>query len=194
MTRTIRQSLGAMFMCVALATLLAAPASAHLQEKSDPDDTSGPLDIRKSSFNHRDGKFILTLTTQRTWTVKTLKATEETSKERFENFFQFQLDSRGTGLYGGYTDYFVVVDNFGGDLKGKLYRWVPPYPTKESEFVSNVDVSKDGKTVKTKFRKGKVNPRDSYVGWNAYSRFSNETNCDPCNDAAPNSNLYNHQL
>ena len=180
-------------LVVSLLVMALTPAQAHFQSKNDPNDVAGPLDIKSASFSHRNGVIRVSQTTRGDWTKQTLAS----GTDKNDTFFEFQFDSKGNPntTSGRYADYFVVIDNVGGDLKGLLFRWVPPFPTSNSEFVGYVNASRDGRTARAKFGKGKLNPRDSYIAWNAESFFTNNTNCSStCQDSAPATGLFIHNL
>ena len=165
---------------LALSVLMLSPAMTHLQVKTDPNDTQGRLDIRKTSFNLVNGKFVLKLETQGSWTVGDLG-----QGEGVDNQFGFGLDSRG----GSNMDFTILIDNFMGELRAGLIN-------SDGDFVSFVPAFKQGKTVGTRFRKGKVDPRGSHVDWVALSRAKgNHVGCSStCNDYAPNQGDYRHEL
>jgi hypothetical protein len=182
MSQRLRGALTAAIACVAILAL-AIPATAHKQTKFDGNDVAGPLDIREASFNHRDGKIIVTQTTRGDWTAAQL----EENKVQTDRSFIFQFDSRGTGT----QDYFVYVDYINGQLRGLLYRITSGSPVQEG----SADVDKNGRTLKAKFRKGRINPRDSHIRWDAESEWTDKATCaSGCRDLAPNVPPYVHNL
>jgi hypothetical protein len=169
-------------VAVALAAFVAAPASAHLQTKTDPDDTEGVLDIREATFKNANGKFRMTMTTQGNWTISDLS---DGSPE--ENRFAFNLDTNGDeGL-----DYVVRIDGAMGEMEAEII-------TGDFKPVATAFVFKDGKTVGVRFRKGKVDPRSSHVRWGAASVSTGKDMGCPsmCGDNAPDKvqGLYRHNL
>ena len=183
-------------MITALMVMSLTPATAHLQSKGDSNDTTGPLDIRSSTFNDIDGEIRVSTKTRGDWSLQTLGA----GTAGDDAFFRWQFDSKGGTSNDGfrYTDYFVVVDNIEGELSGALFRWVPPYPTSEFKFMQEVPASRDGRTVKARFDSKLINPRDTFIDWLAETWL--HPNSGPCSsgcyDANPNQdqNYYRHNL
>lgn len=172
-----------------LVVALIAPASGHLAKQEDANDP-GPLDIRKTSFNHKQGDVKISQTSDESWAPSMLGVDDGGGND---NALLFQFESRGNT----YTDYVVLVDYVQGKLRGQLRRWVPAgEQTEKSEFVSRVRVKKDGRTVRVKFRMNKLNPRESHIGWSAQSIFKDDSTCsDSCSDFAPdNKYVYQHFL
>ena len=161
----------------------ASPAAAHKQTKADPNDTQGDLDIREVSFRHANGKFRLTLTTFGNWTV----ADMESGDSPPDNQFIFALDSKGNSD----NDYSVIVDALGEKMVAAIYSEA------SNEIIAKFPTFKTGKTTGASFRKGRVEPRSSYIRWAAASRASgNRVNCNNvCLDRAPSGNrMYRHGL
>ena len=172
-----------------LLVALMAPATAHLARQEDGNDP-GPLDIRETSFNHRDGIIKISQTSDDSWAPSLLGVDDGGAND---SALLFQFESRGND----YTDYVVLVDFIEGRLRGQLRRWVPAgEQTSESEFVSTVKVRKDGKTVRVRFPMHKIDPRNSHLGWSAQSIFKDDGQCrPPCKDFAPNNRyVYQHFL
>ena len=181
-------------LMAALTMLIAAPAQAHLQTKHDPDDSPGVFDIRTATFRHANGKIYVSMTVADDWSVEDLASGESI----WSSFLRFQFNSKGgNNSNGNWTDYFVSIDESGGQVVGSLYRWVqPPYPAESIEFIQNVPANVTGRTVKTSFRKAKIHPRDTYIDWGADSQFTGEAGgcTSTCKDFAPDSGLFRHNL
>lgn len=168
--------------CIALVALMVSPAAAHRQAKTDPNDTQGDLDIREVSFRDANGRFRLTLTTFGNWTV----ADMESGDSPPDNQFIFALDSKGNSD----NDYSVIVDALGGEMVAAIYSEA------SNEIVAKFPTFKNGKTTGASFRKGRVDPRPSYVKWGAASRATGDrVNCNNvCLDRVPSNGLYRHPL
>ena len=166
---------------VALVAFLIAPASAHRQTKTDPNDTDGALDIRSVSFAHTDGRFKVKVTTFGGWTIGDLQSGDSPP----DNQFLFSLDTRGNSD----TDFDVLIDALDGNMVAVIYR--------DNELVARFPASKNGKTAGASFRKGRVDPRSSYVRWGAASRSAGDRvgcNSGFCLDRVPGSGFYTHDL
>ena len=165
------------------------PAVAHRATKEDPNDP-GPLDIRRTSFNHRNGNVRISQTSQDPWRPSLLGVDDGGTND---SALLFQFESRGND----YTDYVVLVDYVDDSLRAQLRRWVPAgEQTSESVFVSRVKVRKYGKTVTVSFKMRRLNPRKRHIGWSAQSLFKDDGACSPqCKDFAPNNRyVYRHFL
>ena len=177
---------GIVLVATAAIALTYAPVQAHLQTKSDPNDTRGALDIRKASFSHRHGVVHVSLKTSGDWTAADLGEGSKTDK-----WLGFQFDSRGDDC----AEYLVYVDEFGGRLGAKLYKWAQPSCGATSRsFVTNVHASRQDKTLKVKFAMRRLHPRDSYINWEAQSSNDMGTCTLNCEDDAPNHGWYYHRL
>jgi hypothetical protein len=177
---------------VVVAGLLAmyTPAQAHLQTKTDPNDVGGPLDIKSASFSHRNGVIRISQTARSDWTKQTLNS----GQTQDDTFFAFQLDSKGNAQtqQGALSDFLVIIDTVDGELRGLLFKF---NNNGNLNFQERVDAARHGRTAKAKFGKGKVDPRDSFIGWNAESYFTNNGACsNTCADRAPHNNLFVHEL
>ena len=177
---------------LAVASLIVAvtvPASGHLAHQRDGNDP-GPLDIRKASFNHREGVIKISQTSDESWAPPLLGVDDGGDND---SALLFQFESRGND----YTDYVVLVDYIDGRLRAQLRRWVPAgEQTSDSEFVSRVKVKKVGRTVRVRFPMKSLQPRERHIGWSAQSIFKDDGPCRPaCKDFAPNSRyVYRHFL
>ena len=166
-----------------------SPASGHRAVQQDGNDP-GVLDIREATFNHRSGTIKITQTSDESWRPSLLGVDDGGSND---TALLFQFESRGND----YTDYVILVDYIHGELRAQLRKWVPQgEQTSESVFVSRVKVRKIGRTVSVRFKRNKLDPRRSHIGWSAQSQFKDDTSCSStCKDFAPNNRyVYRHFL
>ncbi|MDQ3955394.1 MAG: hypothetical protein M3285_07585 [Actinomycetota bacterium] len=169
---------------LALLTLLLSPisAGAHLEAQTDANDP-GVLDIRKTSLNHKNGKIIHSVTTDGAWTAGTLAAEDGEDNKANDNDIELLYETKGDAAW----DFLVLIDSEEGKLTASLYRWRAA--TTKWVLVEGLGTPiKDGKTVKVKFAKGKIDASGS-VNWHS-STFYTGGNCDLCKDYAPGFNEY----
>jgi hypothetical protein len=86
-SRFIRFLVAVLFAGGLLATYPSTPASAHTAVISDPDDTAGPLDIRRETVTHKDDQVIHRIETYGRWTTHSLG---------HDSYFEVLLDISGT--------------------------------------------------------------------------------------------------
>ncbi len=86
-SRSIRLLVAVLFLSGLLATYPSRPASAHTAVISDPDDTAGPLDIRRETVTHENGEVIHQIETYGRWTTQSLG---------HDSYFEVLLDTSGT--------------------------------------------------------------------------------------------------
>lgn len=168
------KKLGLAFVGLITALVAATPAGAHLQEETDGNDP-GALDIRKTSFNHRDGKIIHSVTTDGAWTAATLSAEDGEDNQANDNDIEFLYDTKGDDR----GDFLVRIDTNNGNLVTDLFR-------KEGDGFVIVErlaaPTKDGKTVKVKFARGKIDAGGTV--WWLSSTYYTAGSCDLCTDHA----------
>ena len=162
----------------------AGPVDAHVQEKNDPNEVVGPLDLRGASFSHPQDRVRSTLTTQGSWSDATL---DDGSR------LIFTYDSRGNG----FGDFYVRVRAAaGGGLKGTLFKGGDPFEG-GGEFVARVRVRRRDKTLVARFPIEKLDPRATYIGWGAASVYKGDPSCTGaygCYDVMPDGTFYEHNL
>jgi hypothetical protein len=171
-------------VAIALLTLLLSPmsAGAHLETHTDANDP-GPLDIHNTSLNHKDGKIIHSVTTDGAWTAGTLAAEDGENNKANDNDIELLYETRGDAFW----DFVIVIDGVEGKLIADLLRWRAS--TEKWVFVERLGTPiKDGKTVKVKFARGKIDASDG-VNWASASYYTAGT-CDLCKDYAPAFNEY----
>lgn len=169
---------------IALLSLLLSPisAGAHLEEQTDPNDP-GALDIRKTSLNHKDGKIIHSVTTDGAWTAGTLASEDGEDNGVNDNDIELLYETKGDSAW----DFLLRIDGEDGKLVADLFRWRAA--TAKWAFVERLGTPmKDGKTVKVKFGKGKIDASGS-VNWHSSTYYTGGT-CNFCKDYAPGLNEY----
>ena len=168
-----------------LLTTMASPSIAHVQEKNDPNDAAGPLDLRRASFSHPRGRIRLSLKTRGRWTARTLDD---------GSALKFAYDSRGNG----FGDFYVEVKaSPAGGLRGRLYEDSDALGG-GGKFVHNVAVSRSSRTLVVKFPKRRLDPRNNFIGWSALTQYRGTEGCDSqkfgCYDVMPDGTFYRHNL
>lgn len=173
------------FLGTCLLMSLVSPSAAHVQEKNDPNDASGPLDLKSASFSHPRRKIRSTLTTRGDWTAGTLDD---------GSALKFAYDSRGNGFGDFYVEVKAAPE---GGLRGSLYRGSDALAG-GGEFVTNVSASRSGHTLVVKFRKRRLDPRNNYIGWSAQSEYRGTMACADrkfgCFDVMPDGTFYRHDI
>lgn len=183
MHRTPRSGIAYFAAAIALTIVAMVPAAAHRQTRSDPNDVSGPLDIKSASFRHRH----VTLTTRGDWTKATLR-----SGKWNDNLFEFDFDSKG----GPAVDGAIVID--AKREAGHVFLAEDFYTYANGEWTLEggcgaICVSRDGRTVKAVT--GYPGPRDSYIRWSANSRYTHAGACSgTCVDSIPDDGWIRHNL
>jgi len=161
------------------------PAAAHFSERTDPNDP-GALDIRKVTLNHKDGMIVHTVTTDGAWTPATLAFDDGENNGANDNDFELQYETKGDTFF----DFLVVIDTEEGELVALLYRWTD----NGAKFVEYLkDPTKDGKTVKVKFARSKIDANGNNMFWSSASYYT-AGSCNLCRDRAPNQGGFEHNL
>ncbi len=192
MTSLARRS-GLIALFVVLLVSATSPAGAHLTQRSDPDDTQGPLDIRQGSFDHRNGRFFSTLKTQGDWEPAMLLVGADDSND---NGLDFWYETKGSREV---ADYVAVVDYDSESLA--LAAWVRKvvslagggyrYP-----LIEKVGAVKEGREVRINVSRSLLTIRDSgKIAWSFDSFYTGKSQCtSTCFDYAPNQYMYEHGL
>lgn len=172
-------------MVVCLVTGLASSSTAHPQEKNDPNDATGPLDLESGTFSHPQANIRSSLKTRGNWSAQTLDD---------GSALKFAYDSRGTG----FGDFYVEVKAApGGGLRGRLFRGSDALGG-GGDFVANVSASRSGHRFVVKFRKNLIDPRNNFIGWSALSEYRGTQGCAGqkfgCYDVMPDGTFYRHNL
>ena len=173
------------FMVICLSVGMISSSRAHIQEKNDPNDANGPLDLKGATLSHPQGNIRSSLTTRGDWTAGTLDD---------GSALKFAYDSRGNG----FGDFYVEVKAApGGGLRGRLYRGSDAL-VGGGEFVTNVSASRNGHTLVVKFAKRRLDPRNNFIGWAAQSEYRGTMACAErkfgCFDVMPDGTFYQHNL
>ena len=157
---------------IALAAVVALAAPSFHSDLADPNDTRGPLDVRRVRLDHKGGTEV-TVITFANWTTSAIWDQA--------NAYVF-LDTKA----GADPNYFVVVRSTGADLQASLWR---DRHNRRDVFVRNVKVrrkSRDGVSVSVPIKSMKFGrARDSYFWWTATS-FTGDKCRRTCIDRAPN--------
>lgn len=179
MTRTL-------FAALAISLLAGAPTAATESRRRDPNDTPGPLDIRRIAHGHAGGGALWhKIVTYGTWGRKALQGPE---------IIRFQFSTDG-------EDRFDEV-NASVDLKdGKLQAWIYPYV--EGSDYAGVGPSQrirlkrvNRRSVKIFFDRSWVDKRDRYA-WSVWTSYKdkNSRHCTKtCSDRAPDRGRLVHNL
>ena len=85
--RSIRLLVAVMLVGGVLAVFPPVPTWAHTAVISDPNDTAGPLDIRRETVSHEKGEVIHRIETYGRWTIQSLG---------HDSYFEVLLDTSGT--------------------------------------------------------------------------------------------------
>ena len=182
MNRIGRQATVVLALVVSVSQTLVAQA--HVQTKSDPNDARGPVDLASATFAHPESRVKSTLTTRGAWTGATLT--------NFTGLY-FTYESHGSA----FGDYFVEVTQAkGGGLQGKLYEGSRLFDD-TGVFVRNVNAKRRGRTLIVRFPRSLLEPRDSYIGWGAVSKWTGSIKCEEnqnCIDVMPDGRFYRHNL
>ena len=156
-----------------IATLWPTSAMAHLQKRTDPDDTLGKLDIVGASFDHGNGKITMTSKIASPWTKADLYAEE--CEER--NRLSFGFDTEDDGSIEYTVEIYVNKQNrFDSDLYDygfSTYRVVGDFGT----------ITKTKRSVSIKFPDWQFEFDDRTPRWAAYSGSFSDAN--PCDDTNP---------
>ena len=166
------------FLVIALAGGLSSPASADLQRRRDPqgDVAGGRLDLRRVGLDHNERRLTMDALFWTGWTLASL----EGGDEDLDRAITWGFDSKG----GPAVDYGVIVDSEGGKLVAYLLRVNPEGdPTRVGDIKN---VQRDGKFVRVRIRKARMDTRNGFVRWAAQTSWRNASSCKlPCYDFRP---------
>ena len=182
MNRIGRKATFGLALVVSLSQMLVAQA--HVQEKTDPNDARGPVDLARATFAHPDDRVKSTLTTRGDWNAATLT--------NFTGLY-FTYESRGNS----FGDYYVKVTQAkGGGLQGELYEGDRLFDD-TGVFVTNVNANRKGRKLIVKFPAALLKPRNNYIGWGAVAKWTGSIKCEEnqnCIDVMPDGTFYRHNL
>jgi hypothetical protein len=174
------------FAALALSALLImmGPASGHEQEKTDPNDATGPLDLSSATFAHPLGDVKSTLTTRGDWGAGALDD---------GSALAFDYDSRGNAFGDFYVRVKAAPD---GGLRGRLFEGGNGAEG-GGQLVSRVDARRDGRTLIVRFPMHRLDPRPGFIGWSASTLYKGSPSCTGdlgCFDIMPDGTFYSHNL
>ena len=161
-------------IAAALATLMAAALATHTPV-GDPDDTRGPLDIRRVRLVHDDGP--------PEWTVATFKRWRAPTIWDQGHVFLF-LDTYGSMD----PDHFVHVRSDGRTLRGVLWRIAPSEGRRDRALRSVAVWRTSNRTVSVRvpLRFLKIGEHRTVYRWWVFTSFVGERCRATCIDRAPN--------
>jgi hypothetical protein len=169
------------WITVAVATSIATAAAVAIANHApvaDPNDTRGPLDVRRVELEHDDGP--------PEWTVLTFQSWTTHSMWDRGHAFVF-VDTLGTSE----ADYFVHVGSAGRRMKGSLWR-IPPVASRRDRRIHTITVWRDSNAgVSARLPLGMMNigeHRTSFRWWVVTSYLGNRCRV-TCIDRVPNSGL-----
>ena len=163
------------------------PAQAHLQTRSDGDDSRGPLDIGRVAMRH--GRYVFVSATIRQPWSSLLLASGDPTTAWDDSHIEWQLDTQRDNADGSYADYIVVFDHRRGRLVGRLLRWTRPYDgdSKRRPVDAKVSVWRNGRTAIAKVRRSALRPDKKDWGWMGATLYKGQPPCDDgygCYDTA----------
>jgi hypothetical protein len=165
------------------AVLTSTAASAHLVTRTDPNDTEGPMDILQSSFQHENGKFILSFKTAGNWGRNDV-VLQNGDVQCFINE-DFWLDTKNDSD----ADYRVVWqwDSVDERMEATLYAWP------SGNRIRRVPFTKTEKILTVKVPRDDISVNKNRVGWRAYAaRLETCPDNDPAFDYAPDQTGFYH--
>ena len=170
---------------MAVLTVVAAPASAHKQEVSDPNDTSGKLDIKKTTSIDRGSgpqeKFIFIIKTYDPWRKIDIAGGQGIFRVQFrrgvESSYQIEITTDKSNNINGFL--VLCIEAQGCDYDNGV-----PVPVRK----------RNSRVVKTKVRREQVPGVGGTLKWRSTSAYG--TGCDGnCYfDVAPDNGLKHHNV
>jgi hypothetical protein len=161
-------------IAVAIATIAALATASHVPV-ADPDDTRGPLDVRRASLHHDDGPPEWTVLTFRTWSTSSIWDSG--------HVFVF-LDTLGSRE----PDHFVHVGSTGNQLRAVLWRTFPSGGPRDRALrrVAAWRDSKRGASTRVRLRSLTIGPHRTFFRWWVYTSYVGIRCRATCLDRAPN--------